>query len=84
MFSHFRPCDATRENSFFQMLSYVRANVRTTSEKKQKENSHEGITWSEMGKQNIQAKEFYYRSKRQLSYLPMVAICLLLTLKDKI
>ena len=25
--------------------------------KKQKENSHEGITWSEMGKQNVQAKE---------------------------
>ena len=31
--------------------------------KKQKENSHEGITWSEMGKQNIQAKEVYYRTK---------------------
>jgi len=29
-------------------------------EKKQKANSHEGITWSEMGKQNIQAKEVYY------------------------
>ena len=28
--------------------------------KKQKENSHEGITWSEMGKQNVQAKEVYY------------------------
>ena len=32
--------------------------------KKQKENSHEGmrhegITWSEMGKQNVQAKEDY-------------------------
>ena len=27
--------------------------------KKQKENSHEGITWSEMGKQNVQAKEVY-------------------------
>ena len=26
---------------------------------KQKENSHEGITWSEMGKQNIEAKEVY-------------------------
>ena len=42
------------------MLSYVRANVRTTSEKKQKENSHEGITWSEMGKQNVQAEKVYY------------------------
>ena len=28
--------------------------------KKQKANSHEGITWFEMGKQNIQAKEVYY------------------------
>ena len=27
--------------------------------KKQKESSHEGITWSEMGKQNVQAKEVY-------------------------
>ena len=27
--------------------------------KKQKENSYEGITWSEMGKQNVQAKEVY-------------------------
>ena len=27
--------------------------------KKQKENSHEGTTWSEMGKQNVQAKEVY-------------------------
>ena len=29
--------------------------------KKQKENSHEGITWSEMGKQNVQAEKVYYR-----------------------
>ena len=28
--------------------------------KKQKENSHEGITWSEMGKQNVQAENVYY------------------------
>ena len=28
--------------------------------KKQKENSLENITWSEMGKQNVQAKEVYY------------------------
>ena len=28
--------------------------------KKQKANSHEGITWSEMGKQNIQVKEVYF------------------------
>ena len=29
--------------------------------KKQKENSHEGITWSEMGKQNVQAEKVYFR-----------------------
>ena len=28
--------------------------------KKQKENSREGITWSEMGKQNVQAEKVYY------------------------
>ena len=39
----------------FKMLSCARANVRITNEKN-KENSHEGITWSEMGKQNVQAK----------------------------
>ena len=27
--------------------------------KKQRENSPENITWSEMGKQNVQAKEVY-------------------------
>ena len=27
--------------------------------KKQKENSHEGITWSETGKQNVQAEKVY-------------------------
>ena len=27
--------------------------------KKQKENSHEGITWSVMGKQNVQAEKVY-------------------------
>ena len=28
--------------------------------KKQKENSREGITWSEMGKQNVQAEKVYW------------------------
>ena len=36
LFSHFRPRDATRGNSFFQMSSYARANVRLTNEKKRK------------------------------------------------
>ena len=33
LFSHFRPCDATPENTFFQVSSYARANVRITCEK---------------------------------------------------
>ena len=59
LFSHFRPRDATRGNSFFQMSSYARANLRITNEKNKEENSHEGITWSEMGKQNVQAEKVY-------------------------
>jgi len=38
------------------MLSYARANVRITIEKKQKENSHEGITWSEIGNKMYKLK----------------------------
>ena len=41
LFSHFRPRDATQGNSFFQMSSYARGNVRITNDKT-KENSHEG------------------------------------------
>ena len=40
------------------MSSYARANLHITNEKT-KENSHEGITLSEMGKQNVQAKKVY-------------------------
>ena len=44
----------------FKLSSYARANVRITIEKKKKkQNSHESIMWSEMGKQNIQGKEVY-------------------------
>ena len=32
--------------------------------KKQKENSHEGITWSEMGKQNVQAEKVYWTERK--------------------
>ena len=42
------------------MSSYASANVRITNEKKQKENSHDGIAWSEMRKQNVQGKEVNY------------------------
>ena len=65
LFPHFRPRDATRGNSFFQMSSYAGANLRITNEK-QKENSHEGITWSEMGKQNEQAEKVYTDRKKRI------------------
>ena len=40
------------------MSSFALANVRIANEKKkQKTNSNEAITWSEIGKLNIQAKE---------------------------
>ena len=35
--------------------------------KKQKPNSHEGITWFEMGKQNIQAEEVYWLDDKHTS-----------------
>ena len=39
-----------------------------------KENSHEGITWSEMGKQNVQAKKVLEREigsiSRSISTIP--------------
>ena len=44
------------------MSTYARANLRITNEK-QKENSREGITWSEMGKQNVQAEKVYWNFK---------------------
>ena len=59
LFSHFRPL-TTLGNSFFQMWSYAHAYVRITYEKKQRDNSLENITWSEMGKQNVQAKGVNY------------------------
>ena len=37
--------------------------------KKQKEYFHEGITWSEMGKQNEQAKEVYFEWYQGCTFL---------------
>ena len=44
--------------------------------KKQKENSHEGITWSEMGKQNVQAEKVYWARNDQWSRCHWL-VCLL-------
>ena len=48
LFSHFRPRDATRGNSFFQMSSYARANVRMTNEKNKRQipmKASRGLKW---------------------------------------
>ena len=57
LFSHLRPRDGTKGNSFFQMSSYARANVRITKEKNKRKIPMRAFTWSEMGKQNVQAKK---------------------------
>ena len=44
---------------FFKCRLMHVQNVRITNEKTQGENSYEGITWSEIGKQNVQAKDVY-------------------------
>ena len=62
LFSHFRPCDDTPENCSFQMSPYTLASACISMHKlfmkRQKPNSLENIMWSELGKQNIQAKKF--------------------------
>ena len=45
LFSHFRPRNATRWNSFFQMSSYARANVRKLLKKKTKQKASRGLKW---------------------------------------
>ena len=48
LFSHFRPRDATRGNSFFQMSSYARANVHITNEKDKRKipmRASRGLKW---------------------------------------
>ena len=48
LFSHFRLRDATRGNSFFQMSSYARANVRITNDKNKRKipmRASRGLKW---------------------------------------
>ena len=48
LFSHFRPRDATRGNSFFQMSSYARANVRIINDKNKRKipmRASRGLKW---------------------------------------
>ena len=67
LFSHFRPRDATRGNSFFQMSSYARANVRVTNDKNKRKipmRASRGLKWDR--KQNVQAKQVYWALRQQL------------------
>ena len=48
LFSHFKPRDATRGNSCFQMSSYARANVRITNDKNKRKipmTASRGLKW---------------------------------------
>ena len=48
LFSHFRPRDASRGNSFFQMSSYACANVRISNEKNKRKipmRASRGLKW---------------------------------------
>ena len=48
LFSHFRPRDGTRGNSFFQMSSWARANVRIINEKNKSQTpmrASRGLKW---------------------------------------
>ena len=49
LYSHFRPCDSTRGNSFFQMSSYAHANVCITTNAKNKRKifmrASRGLKW---------------------------------------
>ena len=60
LFSHFRQHNSAPENFFFQMSSYARESTRTCMHNYW--NSLENITWSELGKQSIQAKKVYSAS----------------------
>ena len=62
LFSHFRPRDATRGNSFFQMSSYARANVRITNEKNKRQipmRASRGLKWETK----------MYKLKRSIGFL---------------
>ena len=68
-FPHFRPRDATRGNSFFQMSSYARANVRITNEKNKRKipmRASRGLKW----------KNKTYKLKRSIASISVVFLTL--------
>ena len=62
LFSHFRPRDSTTEN-------YFQAHINAYLMKRQKANSLDSITWSELRKQSIQAKKFNWASRSWVGLL---------------
>ena len=60
LISHYRSCDNTLQNSFFQILSNSRAYLRITYEK----TNSQDLLGPLLGKQNIQAKEVYCEPKK--------------------
>ena len=60
LISHYRSCDNTLQNSFFQILSNSRAYPRITYEK----TNSQDLLGPLLGKQNTQAKEVYCEPKK--------------------
>ena len=72
LFSHFRPRDATRGNSFFQMSTYARANVRITNEKNKRQipmRSSRGLKWEiKMYKLKMSLRKPSFQTKGRFSF----------------
>ena len=80
LFSHFRPRDTTRGNSFFQMSSYARANVRITNEKNKRKipmRASRGLkSQNKMYrlKRSIALCWFRFTEKKETSFLDIIHI----------
>ena len=74
LFSHFRPRDATRGNSFFQMSSYARANVRITDAENKRQipmRASRGLKWENKTyklKRSISPLRLFYRYRKQKNF----------------
>ena len=79
LFSHLRARDVTPGNSFFQ-CRLMHVHMYAQLMKKQKENSLRNITWSEMGKQNVQEEVHWLQTGNQkaiLNLYPLGQQCVL-------
>ena len=82
LFSHFRPRDATRGNSFFQMSSYARANVRITNgnERKIPMRASRGLKWENKMHQLKRSIASLLKLKHTISCCNLLLLLLLLSL----